>query len=89
MRPALHEFCFTTLPKTRVISAPPRDPELRQREQADSLCAPLRRGLADHGRWLPSARTGNRIGADLARLRGGPWSRSRRPAPLEVAIGVG
>ena len=28
-----------------------------EHEHTDSLCAPLRGDLADHGRWLPSART--------------------------------
>ena len=85
---AHHEFCSTSHPETRVISGPPLDPEMRRPGQTDTLCAPLRPDFADRGRWLPSARTGYRIGAARTRLRGGPWSRSRRPAPLEVAIRV-
>ena len=40
---------------------PPRDSEIRRPDQTDTLRAPLRPDLADHGRWLPSARTGYRI----------------------------
>ena len=84
MRSALREFCSTSLPETRVISAPPRPPERRRHEHTDSLCAPLRPDLADHGRWLPSART--RL-PDLSGSRPAVWRPSESFPPPGASRG--